>query len=295
MKKPIFTGSAVALVTPFNQEKQVDFTTLGRLIDWQLEQGTKALVIGATTGECATLKDEEWEEILAFVLDRVQGKAPVIAGAGRNDTMHTLRLCQSAERLGAQALLLVTPYYNKTTQRGLVEHYTYLADRCNLPILLYHVPSRTGLRFEAETYATLAAHPRIYGVKEASGDFSLILKTRNLCPPDFAIYSGNDDQILPILSLGGLGVISTMANVIPRQTQQICELWSAGNIGCAAALQIRCQPLIEALFREVNPIPVKAALAIMGKDSGQLRLPLTNIGAGARELLEQAMKDLSLC
>ena len=294
MKIPVFTGSAAALVTPFDETGALDLNALGGLIDWHLESGTRALVVCATTGDSATLSDKEWETAVAFTLERVGGKIPVIAGAGKNDTAHALRLCHRAESLGAQGLLLVTPYYNKTTQSGLIRHFTELADQTALPILLYNVPSRTGLCFAAETYATLAKHPRIFGVKEASGDFSLILKTKRLCPKDFVLYSGNDDQIVPILSLGGAGVISTMANVIPRETQRICDLWAEGNRDEAAALQIRCQPLIQALFREVNPIPVKEALIRMGKIKGGLRLPLVRAGSAAQRELFAAMNDFSL-
>lgn len=294
MKIPIFTGSAAALVTPFDETGALDLSAMGQLIDWHLANGTRALVVCATTGECATLTDKEWESVVTFALDRADGKIPVIVGAGKNDTAHALRLCRRAETLGAQGVLLVTPYYNKTTQSGLIRHFTEIADQTALPILLYNVPSRTGLSIAAETYATLAKHPRIFGTKEASGDFSLILKTKRLCPKDFALYSGNDDQIVPILALGGVGVISTMANVIPRETQRICELWAEGSGEEAAALQIRCQPLIQALFREVNPIPVKEALQQMGKISGTLRLPLVRIGSTAQRELFAAMKEFGL-
>lgn len=294
MKIPIFTGSAVALVTPFDETGAVDLAALGGLIDWHLECGTQALVVCATTGECATLSDLEWESVAAFALERADGRIPVIVGAGKNDTAYALRLCRRAEALGAQGLLLVTPYYNKTTQSGLIRHFTEIADHTALPILLYNVPSRTGICIAAETYATLAKHPRIFGTKEASGDFGLILKTKRLCPKDFALYSGNDDQIVPILSLGGVGVISTMANVIPRETRQIIDLWRAGNREEAAALQIRCQPLIQALFREVNPIPVKEALLRMNRIHGGLRLPLVRAGSAAQRELFSAMSDLGL-
>lgn len=294
MKQPIFKGSATALVTPFSSEGELDLEALGRLIDWQLEQGTDALVVCATTGECATLSDREWETVVAFSVERAGDRIPVIAGAGRNDTRHTVWLCRQAKKQGARALLTVTPYYNKTTQQGLVEHFTTVADEAELPILLYHVPSRTGMRFQAETYAQLAHHPRIYGVKEASGDFGLILKTRACCPEDFALYSGNDDQIVPILALGGLGVISTMANVVPGESHELCARWFSGDREGAAALQLRLQPLIQALFREVNPIPVKAALELMGKCGGRLRQPLTRIGEAAGEELRAALLELNL-
>ena len=212
MKTPIFKGSAAALVTPFDRQGELDEPALLALIDWQLRCGTDALVVCATTGECATLSDREWSRVVSLAVERAAGRVPVIAGTGRNDTIHALRLGQEAKALGADAVLTVTPYYNKTTQQGLLRHYLFLAEGVELPMLLYNVPSRTGMSFRAETYAALAEHPNIYGVKEASGDFGLILKARALCPEDFALYSGNDDQIVPILALGGLGVISTAAN-----------------------------------------------------------------------------------
>ena len=294
MKRPIFTGSATALVTPFDNSGELDLNALGSLIDWQVEEATDALVVCATTGECATLSDREWEQVVDYTLTRVNGRVPVIAGVGRNDTRHTAFLCKAARKLGAQGVLAVTPYYNKTTQAGLLRHYTVAADSADIPMLLYNVPSRTGMSVTAETYSLLAEHPNIYGVKEASGDFSLMLKTRALCPEDFAIYSGNDDQIVPILALGGIGVISTMANVIPKESHEICALWREGKREEAAALQISCQPLIEALFREVNPIPVKAALAMMGKCGGYLRQPLVEIGPTAQDLLKKTLFAMDL-
>lgn len=294
MKRPIFTGSATAMVTPFDNSGELDLNALGKLIDWQLEAGTDCLVMCATTGECATLTDREWEQVVEFTLARVNGRVPVIAGVGRNDTRHTAYLCKAARKLGAQGTLAVTPYYNKTTQTGLLRHYTTVADSADLPLILYNVPSRTGMSISAETYALLAGHPNIYGVKEASGDFGLILKTKALCPEDFVIYSGNDDQIVPIMALGGQGVISTMANVIPKETHDICAFWSEGKHASAVKLQIACQQLIEALFREVNPIPVKAALAMMGKCNGYLRQPLTEIGTAAQEQLRKTLFAMDL-
>ena len=293
-KQPVFRGSAAAMITPFDRAGELDFQRLGVQIDRQIRAGTAALVMCATTGECATLSDGEWERILDFTLQRVGGRVPVLAGVGRNDTRHTVLLCKRAQSLGAQGTLAVTPYYNKTTQVGLIRHYERAADSADIPMILYNVPSRTGMSIQAETYAELAKHPNIVGTKEASGDFSLMLQIKALCPSDFALYSGNDDHIVPMLSLGGVGVISTMANVIPAETQQICQLWEQGDTEGAAALQIRCQKLIRALFREVNPIPVKAAMALLGLDSGYVRQPLTGIGDRAEEELRQAMCDFGL-
>lgn len=294
MKTPIFKGSATALVTPFDRQGELDERALLALIDWQLSQGTDALVVCATTGECATLSDREWSRVVSLAVERAAGRVPVIAGTGRNDTIHALRLGQEAKALGADAVLTVTPYYNKTTQQGLLRHYLFLAEGVELPMLLYNVPSRTGMSFRAETYAALAEHPNIYGVKEASGDFGLILRTRALCPEDFALYSGNDDQIVPILALGGLGVISTAANVVPAELHALCDSFFRGDLPEARVIQLRLQPLIQALFLEVNPIPVKAALAAMGRMEETVRMPLTTLGPAARRALEQAMDELSL-
>lgn len=294
MKTPIFKGSATALVTPFDRQGELDEPALLALIDWQLRCGTDALVVCATTGECATISDREWSRVVSLAVERAAGRVPVIAGTGRNDTIHALRLGQEAKALGADAVLTVTPYYNKTTQQGLLRHYLFLAEGVELPMLLYNVPSRTGMSFRAETYAALAEHPNIYGVKEASGDFGLILRTRALCPEDFALYSGNDDQIVPILALGGLGVISTAANVVPAELHALCDSFFRGDLPEARAIQLRLQPLIQALFLEVNPIPVKAALAAMGRMEETVRMPLTTLGPAARRALEQAMDELSL-
>ena len=294
MKTPIFKGSATALVTPFDRQGELDERALLALIDWQLRCGTDALVVCATTGECATLSDREWSRVVSLAVERAAGRVPVIAGTGRNDTIHALRLGQEAKALGADAVLTVTPYYNKTTQQGLLRHYLFLAEGVELPMLLYNVPSRTGMSFRAETYAALAEHPNIYGVKEASGDFGLILRTKALCPEDFALYSGNDDQIVPILALGGLGVISTAANVVPAELHALCDSFFRGDLPEARAIQLRLQPLIQALFLEVNPIPVKAALAAMGRMEETVRMPLTTLGPAARRALEQAMDELSL-
>lgn len=294
MKTPIFKGSATALVTPFDRQGELDEPALLALIDWQLRCGTDALVVCATTGECATLSDREWSRVVSLAVERAAGRVPVIAGTGRNDTIHALRLGQEAKALGADAVLTVTPYYNKTTQQGLLRHYLFLAEGVELPMLLYNVPSRTGMSFRAETYAALAEHPNIYGVKEASGDFGLILRTRALCPEDFALYSGNDDQIVPILALGGLGVISTAANVVPAELHALCDSFFRGDLPEARAIQLRLQPLIQALFLEVNPIPVKAAMAAMGRMEETVRMPLTTLGPAARRALEQAMDELLL-
>ena len=294
MKTPVFRGCATAMVTPFTSTGELELDRLTQQIERQIENGTDALVVCATTGECATLQDREWELVVSHAVEHTAGRIPVIAGVGRNDTRHTVWLNKRAKTLGVQGVLAVTPYYNKTSQSGLVRHFETVADSADIPMILYNVPSRTGMSFTAESYRLLSKHPNIYGTKEASGDFGLILKTIRLCDEDFAIYSGNDDQIVPILALGGLGVISTMGNVVPRETHLICKLWQEGNREEAAGLLIRLQPFIEALFREVNPIPVKAALREMGLDSGCLRQPLTEITPEALHLLKNVMSTMEL-
>ena len=293
MKTPVFTGSAVAIVTPFTGDF-VDFPRLGELIDWQIENGTDAIVICGTTGEASTQTIPEHLAAIEFAIKKADGRVPVIAGTGSNDTAHALLMSQSAEKSGADALLMVTPYYNKTSQTGLVKHFAYVADRVHTPIILYNVPSRTGMSFTAETYRELSRHPMINGVKEASGNLTLVAQTRALCGDDLNLWSGNDDQIVPILSMGGSGVISVLANVIPRETSDICRLWREGKVRESADLQIKYQDLIDALFCEVNPIPVKTAMKLMGRDCGPLRMPLCDMAPKNLECLRDAMAKVGL-
>ena len=273
MKDIIFTGSAVAIVTPFT-ESGVNFSELKKLIDFNIENGTDAIVIAGTTGESSTMSDDEHREVIKFTAEYVNKRVPVIAGTGSNDTIYALELSQYAESVGADALLLVTPYYNKTTQSGLIKHYNYIADRVNIPIILYNVPSRTGVNITPETYFELAKHPRIVATKEASGDLSAIAKIKAICSDELNIYSGNDDQIVPILSLGGKGVISVFSNIMPKETHDICRLYFEGKVKESCDLQTRYLELINTLFIEVNPIPVKMALGLMGYNVGPLRMPL---------------------
>ena len=288
----IFTGSAVALVTPFINN-QVDYKALEKLIEWHLEAKTDAIVVCGTTGESCTLSKDEKKDVIAFTIKKVSGRVPVIAGTGGNNTQEAIEMSLFAEGIGADALLLVTPYYNKTTQRGLVAHYFAIADQVNIPIILYNVPSRTGLNIQPETVKELATHKNIVAIKEASGDLSQIAKIARLCPDGFDIYSGNDDQILPVLSLGGVGVISVVANILPDETHQICELYFNGMTNAATKLQLDMLDIINALFIETNPIPVKAALEIMGKINGELRLPLIPISDSNRELLIESIKNFN--
>jgi len=271
---PIFRGVATALITPLC-ENGIDFDAFGRLIDWQIEQGINALVIAGTTGEGSTLTDEEHREAIRFSVERAAGRVPIIAGTGSNDTAYAIDLSRYACEVGADALLVVTPYYNKATQKGLIAMYNAIADASTKPLILYNVPSRTGCSIEPATYAALAEHPNIAAIKEANSNISKIVETAALVGDKLDIYSGNDDQVVPILSVGGMGVISVLSNIMPARTVEMCDRWFRGDIAGAAALQCELLPLINALFSQVNPIPVKAAMAAMGWCENYVRLPLT--------------------
>ncbi len=273
MKHPIFTGSAVAIVTPF-KDGGVDFETLGELLDFQLENGTDAVVVCGTTGEASAMTYQERSEAVAFCVRHVGGRVPVIAGSGSNSTENAATLSREAERRGADALLVVTPYYNKATQAGLLRHYRTIADAVSLPIILYNVPSRTGVSVAPETYAALAEHPNIAGVKEASGNLGNIQRTRSLCPKDFTIWSGNDDETVPICALGGKGVISVAANILPAEMHRLTQLCLKNDFAAAGELQVHLKDFCDAMFCEVNPIPVKTALSLLGWRVGALRSPM---------------------
>ncbi len=276
MKTPIFTGCAAALVTPF-RDGEVDYPSLRRLIELQIAGGCGAVVVCATTGESAVLSYPEHKAIVGEAVRCARGRIPVIAGAGSNSTEHAMTLIRQAEDAGADALLLVTPYYNKTSQAGLIRHYTYLADRAEKPIILYDVPARTGMSISPETLAELSGHPRILGLKAAGNDLDAISRAMRLCPGDFSFYSGNDSLTLPLMALGARGVISVCANLIPEAMSELTRLCLAGDYRSAAALHYEYLELMEALFMDVNPIPVKAAMAAAGLCSGELRLPLTEL------------------
>jgi 4-hydroxy-tetrahydrodipicolinate synthase len=293
VKKPVFVGSAVAIVTPYRKER-IDFDKMAELIEHQIAHKTAAIVVNGTTGETSTQSIPEHLANIEHVVHCVAGRVPVIAGTGSNDTKDAVTMSVHAERFGADALLLVTPYYNKTSQKGLVAHFTEIADKVNIPVILYNVPSRTGLGFTADTYARLSTHPNIVGVKEASGDFTLIAKTRSVCPEDFCVWSGNDDQTVPIMSLGGKGVISVAANIIPRVMADMTEHYLAGRVREAADLQIRYFELCNALFMDVNPIPVKTAMNILGYDVGVLRMPLIDMEPPQTEKLKAALRGAGL-
>jgi len=276
MKKLIFKGAGVAIVTPFTEDG-VNFSEFGRMIDAQIEGHTDAIIVAGTTGEAATMSDAEHKEAIKFAVEHTKGRVPVVAGTGSNDTAFAIQLSKYAEEAGADGLLLVTPYYNKCTQKGLIEHFNKIADSVNIPCILYDVPSRTGVSIKVPTYAELSKHPNIVAVKEANGDLSSILRLRFAVGDELAVYSGNDDQIVPIMAMGGIGVISVLSNIAPKQTMEICDRFFAGDVAGSAALQCRYLPLINALFCEVNPIPVKAAMAALGFCENYLRLPLTSM------------------
>lgn len=287
-KRALFTGAGVALVTPMLPNGSINYAKIEELVDWHIENGTDAIIMCGTTGEAPTLKMQEHLEAIKVAVDRAAGRLPIIAGTGSNDTDHCINSCREAKRLGADGLLLVSPYYNKTSQRGLIAHYTAVAASADLPMILYNVPSRTGLNIAPETVATLAKVDNIVGLKQANGDLSSVAKIAAMC--DLPIYSGNDDQIVPILSLGGLGVISVLSNVIPRETHDICQTWFDGNVEESKRLQLHYLDLANGLFTDVNPIPVKAAMNLMGMDVGECRLPLYPMEDKALAALENILR-----
>jgi len=289
----IFRGVATALITPLTASG-VDFDRLGRVIDWQIEQGVNALVIAGTTGEGSTLDDAEHRAVVKYSVERTAGRVPVIAGTGSNDTAYAVSLTRYCCDVGADAMLVVTPYYNKATQNGLVTMFKTIADASTKPLILYNVPSRTGVNIEPGTYAALAGYPNIAAIKEANSNISKIVETAALVGDKITIYSGNDDQIVPILSMGGQGIISVLSNIAPKLTVEICERWFRGDTTGAAKLQCELMPLIQALFCEVNPIPVKAGMAAMGWCENYLRLPLTPMEPEHEEKLLALMRQHGL-
>ena len=292
-EKSIFEGVATALITPIN-ENGVDYSALRKLVEWQIEEGINALVICGTTGEGSTLTDEEHRQVLKVALETAAGRVPMIAGTGSNDTAYAIDMTKYACELGYDAMLVVTPYYNKTTQNGLVAMFSAIADASTKPIILYNVPSRTGVNIEPATYAKLAEHPRICAIKEANGNISKIVETAALADGKLDIYSGNDDQIVPIMACGGKGVISVLSNVVPKATVELCRKFFDGDIAGAMEMQKRYLPLTNALFCEVNPIPVKAAMAAMGFCENYLRLPLVPMEEDHRAVLLERMRNVGL-
>ena len=293
MKKTIFKGIATALVTPFN-ENGVDYEKFARLIDWQIEEGINALVVAGTTGEASTLTDEEHRNVIRHVVEKADKRVPVIAGTGSNDLDYALSLTKYACDAGADAVLTVTPYYNKATQAGLIKMYNILADASKAPVILYNVPSRTGVNIEPTTYKALCDHENIIAIKEANGNISKIVETMSYVNGKLDLYSGNDDQIVPIMSLGGKGVISVVSNILPRKTSELCARFLKGDVKGAAELQFNMHAVIDSLFSEVNPIPAKAATAKMGFGTNTLRLPLTPMSEAKYEVMLNLMREQGL-
>ena len=293
VKVPVFKGSCTAIVTPFD-EHGVDYERLKKNLEFQYENGTSAIVVCGTTGENATHTPNEHDELVRVTVRTVNGRMKVIAGIGSNNTENALRAAENAKYSGADSVLMVTPYYNKTTQKGLIEHFSYVADRVDIPMILYNVPSRTGIGISADTCKALSQHPNINGIKEASGDIALAAKIRSLCGDDLYIWSGNDDCTIPLMSLGALGVISVASNIVPGAVAKLCALCLEGSYAEATELYAKYASLFSALFIETNPRPVKAALKMMGMDSGILRLPLTEISQESFETLLKAMRDAGI-
>ncbi len=294
MKETVFTGCCVAAVTPMRSDGSVDLKKYADFIDMLIQKGADAIAVNSTTGESATLSDEEQYNIICCIKDVINRRVPLIAGAGSNNTHHAARLALNARNAGADALLCVTPYYNKTNESGLIEHFTFLAEHANLPIILYNVPSRTGMSITPEVYRKLSANPLICAVKEASGSIADIAHTRALCGDELDIYAGNDDYIVPVMSLGGKGVVSVLGNLLPDRVHEICTLCQKGDFSAAAKLHIEVMPLIDALFSDVNPIPVKEALTLTGFDAGPLRLPLYHLSEERREVLRGVLQRFAL-
>lgn len=291
----VFKGAAVAIITPMFDNGQVNYPKLGEIIEYQIAHKTDAIVICGTTGEAATLSCEEHLEVIDYCVKKVAGRVPVIAGTGSNCTETAIYLSKESEKSGADALLVVTPYYNKTTQKGLIAHYTAIAEAVDLPIIMYNVPSRTGCNILPETAAALVKNVKnIVGIKEASGNISQVAKLMNLCGDEIELYSGNDDQIVPLMSLGALGVISVLSNVAPEETHDIVEMYLDGDVRGSMELQLKAIPLVDQLFCEVNPIPVKAAMNMMGFEVGSLRMPLVEMEEAHKENLKTAMKDFGI-
>lgn len=294
MKKTIFQGSGVAIVTPMNSDGSINYKVFEEIIEFQISNETDSIIVCGTTGESATLNHEEHCKVIQYCVEKVNGRVPVIAGTGSNDTKYALELSLEAQKLGVDALLSVTPYYNKTSQSGLIRHYNYIADGVDLPIILYNVPSRTGCNIIPETYLELSKHPNIVGIKEANGDVSSVVKTISICGDNIDIYSGNDEQAIPIMSIGGKGVISVFANICPKISHDICSKFLNGDIKESNKIQREYYELMSDLFCDVNPIPVKAAMNILGFECGECRMPLDNLNSSNFEKLKNTMRKYKL-
>lgn len=290
MKNPVFTGSGVAIITPMKADGSVNYDVLGEILDFQIENGTDSIISCGTTGESAVLSDKEHCDVISYTVERVNGRVPVVAGTGSNDTSYAVELTKEAERLGADAILSVTPYYNKTSQQGLIRHFNMIADSVNIPIILYNVPGRTGCCIKPETYVPLSKHENIVATKEASENISAIAKTFALCGGDLGIYSGADDQTVPIMALGGLGIISVFANLMPKEMHTITQLMLDGKYKEAAEMHLKYLELMNVMFCDVNPIPIKAAMNLKGFDCGACRMPLVDMDDASFEKLRSCME-----
>ena len=290
----LYRGSGVAIVTPFTTNNEVNYTKLAELIEWHIDQGTDAIIACGTTGESPTLADEEHKKVIECAIETVNKRIPVIAGSGSNDTAYAVQMSEHAEEVGADGLLCITPYYNKPTQKGLIANFTAIADAVNIPIIMYNVPGRTGCNLLPATVAKLAEHKNICGIKKASGNISQVAEVARLVPDDFFIYSGNDDMVVPLMSLKGDGVISVVANIAPKDTHDMVQYFIDGNVKAACEMQLKMKPLIDALFCETNPIPVKTAMNLLGKEVGPLRLPLIDMYENNLEVLKQRMREYGL-
>ncbi len=291
---PLFKGAGVAIVTPMKENFEIDYEVLESLIEWQIAEKTDAIIVSGTTGETPTLTTEEHKQLIKFTVDKVAGRIPVIAGTGSNSTAHAIVMSQYAQSVGVDGLLLVTPYYNKSTQDGLIAHYHTIADSVTIPCILYNVPSRTGVNINPKTVKILSHHANIVGIKEASGDIAQAIEISRITSDDFGLWSGNDDIIVPMLSIGGHGVISVLSNIMPRETHDMCQSYFDGDVKKSAQIQLKTKPIIDKLFCETNPIPVKEALNMMGKNVGPARLPLVRMSEDNREKLKDELSDMNL-
>ncbi len=294
MKKTVFTGAGVAIITPMNADGSINYPELGRIIEDQIANHTDAIIICGTTGEASTMPDGEHLQCIEYAVKKVAGRIPVIAGTGSNDTRHAIELSTKAEKLGVDAILQVTPYYNKTSQAGLIRHFTAVADAVSVPVMLYNVPGRTGVNITPATCKILSQHPNIVAIKEASGNINQVAEIHALCKDDLTIYSGCDEQIVPVLSLGGKGVISVLSNIAPQQTHDLCQLWFDGKVKESLQMQMDFLDLCKALFCDVNPIPVKAAMNLLGYQAGSCRLPLIDLSEENTAILKKAMQEVNL-
>lgn len=294
MKNTIFTGAGVAIVTPMNDDGSINYDGLGKLIDFNIDNGTDAIIVCGTTGEASTMTDEEHKECIRYAVERTAKRVPVIAGTGSNDTAYAIELSKEAEELGADAVLVVTPYYNKTSQAGLIAHFTAIADSINIPMILYNIPGRTNVNIAIETFVELAKHPNIVAVKEAGGNINYFAKIIEACGDLLDVYSGDDGMTVPVMSIGGKGVISVLSNIMPKETHNLCQLCLDNDFAAAGKEQIRLLDLMNSLFIDVNPIPIKEALNIMGMQAGPCRMPLVPMSDKARETLKASMKKNNL-